>query len=95
MACVPCRVVTAIVLNGLIIVDVVANALLLGRPPETLSQRFARLREYGGPGPARIGRWVCSALTWIGNRFGSTEDHCTMSLDATTHIGTEFWRWSK
>jgi hypothetical protein len=78
-----------LVLNILLTADIVLNALLLGRPGETVSQRAGRLRNSGSP----VGCLLCrglSGLFWFTRR-----DHCTWSLDQTGTIGTELWRWSK
>lgn len=96
MTCTPCKVFGWFLLNVLIGIDVFANILLLGRPPETISQRLARLRIYGGPRYAWIGEWFCAVITWIGRLFGGSRDHCTWALDtAAGHDGHEIWRWSK
>lgn len=94
--CVACRFVGALILNYLLVLDMVGNVVLLGCPPETISARLARLRVYGGPRYAWIGRWACAALTWIGNTFfNANRDHCTWALEGTGTDGVELWRWSK
>jgi hypothetical protein len=80
------RFLRVLVLNILLTVDIVMNALLLGRPGETVSQRVGRLRNAGSP----VGCVLCHALThmfWFSKR-----DHCTWALDQTGTIGTELWR---
>lgn len=80
-------------LNVVLIADMAANLLLLGRPGETISHRVARMRLYGGPGPHRVGCVLCAALSalfWFNRR-----DHCSYSLDEQIATGRELWRWSK
>lgn len=89
--CSVCQFIMALAVNLLFAADVVLNVLSLGKPPETLSHRFARLRETGGK-YSFIGTRVCSVLTRI---FGRGQDHCTWALNGVGTDGTELWKWSK
>lgn len=93
MTCGVCRVVRAVVVNLFIWLDVTANLLLGGRPPETISQRLARLRRDGSPRGARVAAWFCAALTRVYGRTNG-QDHCDWALNPEGHDGVELWRWS-
>ena len=89
MTCGPCALARQLMLNLAIALDRAGNALLLGDPGETLSQRTARARLAGH-------RWaavVCRALSIAGRLFGAAGDHCTNSLTPGTS-GRELWPWS-
>ena len=77
-------------MNVAIAADRAGNALLLGDPAETISQRTARARAAGQ-------RWAVSAcwlLTAAARALGSDEDHCTWALEPGTS-GKELWHWCK
>lgn len=95
MTCAPCRFVWALAVNVLFVVDIALNVLGLGRPPESVSRRMARLRADPDARGQKFGAAVCSVLTWIGHLFGVKRDHCTWALEADGTDGTELWRLSK
>ena len=84
MCCQPCAITRQIVLNALLATDRLLNALLLGDPSETVSQRLGRAQVAGN----RVAAVVCLALNAI-NR-----DHCAWSLQPGPSIGREIWRWT-
>jgi hypothetical protein len=95
--CAACRFLADLLINFLLAIDILLNVALLGKPFETVSERLARLRLYGGPRWAWLGRSLCAVLTWIGNHFfNAGRDHCEWALNRDGgSVGTELWRWSK
>lgn len=83
MTCRTCALVTQFVINVLLAFDRLVNAVLLGDPNATLSQRFA-LAERAGK---RVGIVACRVLGWF------AKDHCAHSLTPGSS-GRELWAWS-
>ena len=84
MTCRACSFTRQLVLNGLLAADRAANALLLGDPNETISQRLGRAENAGN----RVAWALCRVLNVI-NR-----DHCQWSLQPGPSIGRQLWDWN-
>lgn len=96
MACPVCDKAKAIAIqlvkNAALALDRFGNALLLGNPNETISQRLGRA-ELDGSMPVRIlAKGICKVLSLISREAA----HCQWALDPTRpSIGREIWPWSK
>lgn len=84
MSCAPCTVARQIALNFLLASDRLLNALTLGDPSETVSQRLGRAQRVGN----RIAIALCRVLNVI------NANHCEWSLQPGPSIGAEVWHWS-
>ena len=80
--CAICPHIERFAVNILLVLDETGNVLTGGAPDETMSQRLARARRDGTGRVRAFATASCAVLTWIGQRLGATEDHCTWALDA-------------
>lgn len=84
MRCSLCSIAYQFVVNLLLILDKLANTLLLGNPNDTLSLRFSRAADAG----ERWAKLVCRILGWF------SPNHCKHAEQHGSR-GKEIWHWSK
>ena len=95
MACPVCdkawEIAVQIVKNAALALDRFGNALLLGDPNETISQRLGRAELKGNMAVRVIAMGICKVLGVITRE----PQHCQWANDPTRpSIGREIWHWS-
>ena len=73
-------------LNLLVAIDQLANALLRGAPDETLSSRAHRMRVKG----QRFWGWTANAIDFVAKWVFFDDNHCRNAYEAEVN-GLQLW----